>query len=404
MSALELTLWIVFCASACLCGWVYLGYPALMVLLARVRPREVQKNREFAPSVTVIIPVFNEEALVERKLRNTLATDYPGRALEVLVVSDGSTDATSQIVRRFEGEQADGMRVRLLELPRKGKVHALNVGAEEATGEILVMTDGNAWWSESTLRELVASFADPSVGGVCGNKFYSEGYGSDATIRGESLYWRFDKWLKMLESRVGSIFAADGTLYAIRKTLYLPISDPAQADDIAISARVVLQGYRLVFEPEARVFEEPPVRGASEFGRKVRVTNHSVRALWNLGASLWSSGFYSLELVSHKFLRHLLAFPIGLLLVSQASLIVLHVPGQRFLVGLAIAELACCVLAVLGWALRGHPLGHRRLLSVPYYFGYVNLAAMVGVLSILMRRRYRIWTPRGGAPSDGGLP
>lgn len=401
MSALEFVLWVVFAFSGLLCGWVYLGYPLLIALLARVRPRPVETTGAAEPSVTVLIPAYNEEDLIERKLRNTLATDYPGERLEVLVVSDGCTDDTEEVVSKHSGEQPSGATVRLLSLPRTGKVGALNAGAAEATGEILVMTDANAWWSESTVRRLTAAFEDPSVGGVCGNKLYADAYGSDATVRGENLYWRFDKWLKSRESRAGSIFAADGTLYAIRRSLFVPVDDAAQADDIAISARVVLQGYRLLFEPGAVVYEQPPRSGPEEFIRKVRVTNHSVRALWNLGPDLWTSGFYSLELLSHKFLRHLLAFPLLALLASQIALIVLEAPGRLLLTALLVPHLLCYALAVAGWLLRDRPLGHRRLFSVPYYFLYVNAAALAGVASILTRRRYRIWTPRGGAPTNG---
>jgi cellulose synthase/poly-beta-1,6-N-acetylglucosamine synthase-like glycosyltransferase len=141
------------------------------------------------------------------------------------------------------------------------------------------------------LVSLVENFADPAVGGVCRNKMYIAAQDGDTTGAGESLYRRFDKWQKSLESRIGSIFAADGTLYAVRRTLYVPVADPAHADDIAVSTRVVLQGCRLVYEPRAVAFEEAPREGREEFARKVRVTNHSVRALLGLGGAPWTSGF-----------------------------------------------------------------------------------------------------------------
>lgn len=368
--------------------YIYFGYPALIFLVSRLRPRPFRRGGE--PTVTVLIPVYNEEGVIADKIANTLALDYPPDRLETLVVSDGSTDATEAIVRRF------GDRVGLLSLPRSGKAFALNEGARAARGEILVLTDANTLLEPGSLRPLVDPFADPEVGGVCGNKKQRPPAGADATAEGENLYWRWDKWQKALESRAGSIFAADGTLYAVRKELYVPIADPAQADDIAISARIVLQGRRLLYEPRAVAWEEAPAEGRDEFRRKVRVTNHSVRALWNLGRGLWTSGFYSVELLSHKFFRHLVPFFLIPLFFSNAALAVDGSPVFRILFA---GQVLFYGLALAGFALRGTRLGKAKPFTVPYYFCLVNAAAFLGVLSILRGRRLRAWTPRSGLSS-----
>lgn len=371
--------------------YIYFGYPALIFAVSRLRPRPFRRGGE--PTVTVLVPVYNEEGVIGDKIANTLALDYPPARLELLVVSDGSTDGTETIVRRFEAES--GGRVRLLPLPRGGKAFALNEGARAARGEVLVLTDANTLLDPAGFRSLVDPFADPAVGGVCGNKKQRPPAGADTTAEGENLYWRWDKWQKSLESRAGSIFAADGTLYAVRKDLYVPIADPAQADDIAISARIVLQGYRLLYEPRAVAWEEAPAEGREEFRRKVRVTNHSVRALWNLGRALWTSGFYSVELLSHKFFRHLVPFFLIPLFLSNAVLAAngpvfrLLFAGQAIFYGLALA----------GFALRGTRLGKAKPFTVPYYFCLVNAAAFLGVLSILRGRRLQAWTPRSGLSS-----
>jgi cellulose synthase/poly-beta-1,6-N-acetylglucosamine synthase-like glycosyltransferase len=381
----------VFALSLAVTAYVYFGYPALIFLVSRLNPRPFRRGGE--PTVTVIVPVYNEEAVIAEKIANTLALDYPPEKLEVLVVSDGSTDATEETARRFEPQFSD--RLRLLALPRNGKAFALNEGARAARGEVLVLTDANTDLDLGSLRALVDPFADPEVGGVCGNKKQRPPAGGDATAEGENLYWRWDKWQKSLESRIGSIFAADGTLYAVRRELYVPIADPAQADDIAVSARVVLQGRRLLYEPRAVAWEEAPAEGREEFRRKVRVTNHSVRALWNLGRGLWTSGFYSVELLSHKLFRHLVPFfliPLWLanaaLAAGGSTLFVLLLAGQALFYGLAVA----------GFALRGTRLGRAKPFTVPYYFCLVNAAAFLGVLSILRGRRLRAWTPRSGLP------
>lgn len=400
----------------CLAGtlYIYFGYPLLLWLLSRLRPRPVRSEPRprRPPRVTVILPVYNEEAVLATKLDNTLGQAYPEDRLEVLVVSDGSTDRSEDIASRYaEGSRssASGAPVRLLTLPRGGKARALNAAAEAAGGDVLVLTDANALLGSGALAALVEPFADPEVGGVCGRKgfrrrlFADGSFGdaagndgapaaADATAEGEGLYWRWDQWQKGLESRIGSVFAADGALYAVRRELYVPIADPAQADDIAVSTRVVLQGYRLVEAPAARVFEEPPEEGLEELRRKVRVTNHSVRALLLLGSDLWTRGLYSLELVSHKLLRHLVPFLLLPLVLANAVL----APGSPGFAVLLGSQLLFYGLAVAGFALRHVAVGRLPVLSIPYYFSMVNLAALLGVLSLLRGERRERWTPRKG--------
>jgi cellulose synthase/poly-beta-1,6-N-acetylglucosamine synthase-like glycosyltransferase len=243
-----------------------------------------------------------------------------------------------------------------------------------------------------SITALVESFADPEVGGVCGNQVYRIPSVGDTTKQGENLYWRYDKWQKLLESRIGSCFAADGSLYAIRSRLFVPMQELAQADDIAISARVVLQGYRLLFEPAAVAYEDAPVEGRDEFRRKVRVTTHSVRALLKLGLPLWSSGFYSVELLSHKLLRHLAPLPLLGLLLSNALLAVRH-PAFALLLAL---QLLFYLLAGVGYLLRGRSAGTIKLFSVPYFFVMVNAAALVGLIKLVLGQKLIQWSPRGG--------
>ena len=394
MSPLDWLLAAVFALSAVAVGYLYFGYPLLLVVLARLRPRPVAAGL-VRPAVTIVVPAHDEEAVIGEKLVYCLAQEYPADRLEVLVVSDGSTDRTEEIVR---ARAARDPRVRLLAIPRSGKAAALDQGALHATGEILVLTDANALLGPGSLVRLVEPFADPEVGGVCGRKRYRRGRGVDATELGENLYWRWDQWQKSLESRIGSVFAADGALYAVRRGLYVPMADPAQADDIAISARIVLQGRRLLFEPGAVAFEEPPAEGREELRRKVRVTNHSVRALFNLGRRLWTSGFYSVELLSHKLLRHLAPFPL-LALVATSLALALRLEGAAgafFRLCLAL-QLAFYALGLAGFLLRGTRVGRLRFLSIPYYFSMINLAALLGVLAILRGVRTVRWAPRQGS-------
>jgi cellulose synthase/poly-beta-1,6-N-acetylglucosamine synthase-like glycosyltransferase len=377
---------IVFFASLSACIFVYFGYPGILFVLSRIRPRPVQR-KSVRPSVSVIIPAHNEEEVIGRKINNTLGVEYPRELLEILIVSDGSTDATNEIVCSYKTSH-----VRLLPLPRCGKAQALNQGAREAQGEILAFTDANTLLTRDSLLHLVSNFADPAVGGVCGNKKYASVEGGNVTAQGENLYWRWDKWQKALESRIGSIFASDGAFHAVRSNLFVPIEELAVADDIAISSRVVLQGYRLVYEPLAVVFEEAPTDSASEFQRKIRVVNHSIRAMIQLKGALWRSGFYSFELLSHKLFRYLVPFFLIFLFGANAALATTETPFRALL----LLQIIFYVVALAGFFLRNQEIGRLRLFTVTYQFAMVNLAALLGVLSVLRGTRFGMWVPRSG--------
>ena len=382
MIVAELLFWL--CAAVCV--YVYLGYPALLWVLSRVREQPVRAG-DYTPLASFVIAAYNEEHNIAAKIENSLSLDYPADKIEVLVVSNGSTDRTDEIVRGWNDP-----RVRLLALPQPGKMQALNEGARAATGEILVFTDADFLLDRHTLRLMASKFADPTVGGVCGARNTSVRREGDATSEGEGLYARWDKWQKTLESRIGSVFAADGLLYAIRKPLYTPIADVHAADDIWVSTRVPIQGYRLLFEPNATAYELASVQAEQEFRRRIRVTNHSVRGLLTLGSHLFTHGFYSLELLSHKLVRHFIPFFLVPLFLVSALL-----ANARPIYLLAfLAQVALYALAFVGWALRGRPAGRAKPFFIPYFFCFVNGAALFGLLSILKGGRTAAWVPRGG--------
>lgn len=376
--------------AACLAAvlYPYAGYPALLWLWSRFRSRPVRKGA-VRPSVTLIVPARNEAALIAGKVENALALDYPRDRLEVLVVSDGSTDGTEAVVAGFDDE-----RVRLLRCPPRGKAHALNAGAGAARGTVLAFSDADIRLEPDALARLVENFADPDIGGASARRRYRAGGGDgepqEATGAGEGLYWRYETWLKRLESRVGSVFGADGGLYALRRELFVPLEEPAQADDLAISARAVGRGRRLVFEPDAVALDEPPADARAEFRRKVRIAAHSFRALLGLGSGLWRNGFHSFALVSHKLLRYLVPF---FLLGLYASSVVLRGAGPLFAAALA-GQTALYAAGVAGGLLRGTRAGAAAALVMPYYFSFVNLAALLGVLSVLLGRREAAWATR----------
>ena len=251
----------IFWGSVAVLAYIYAGFGLLVVLWGACRRRAVAQC-PITPRVSLIVAAYNEAAVIERKIRNTFDLDYPRRNVELLVASDGSDDGTETIVLRFEGEG-----VQLLALPRRGKIHALDAAVARATGEILVFSDANSILDAQALRNLVRNFADPAVGGVCGNQMYVTGRNGDSSGQGEHLYWSYDKWLKGMESQGGSIVSADGAIYAIRHPLYRSPESAAVTDDFAISTAVVEQGYRLVYEPAAVAYEHPTGEARREFSR-----------------------------------------------------------------------------------------------------------------------------------------
>lgn len=390
MIAAKVVFWLCFAV----CVYIYFGYPALLWIVSRFRSRPV-RDGDVTPRATFVIAALNEEKNIAAKIENTLSLDYPAEQIEVLVVSNGSTDRTNAIVLGYTDP-----RVRLIALPQPGKMEALNEGSRQATGEILVFTDADFFLDHHTLRLMARKFADPEVGGVCGARNTSMAREGDASGEGEGMYARWDKWQKVRESRIGSVFAADGLLYAIRRDLYVPIADPAQADDMAISMRIPPQGYRLLYDANATAYEKATITASEEFRRKVRITNHSVSALLKLGAPLVTSGFYSLELWSHKLVRHFVAY--FLIPMFVANVFLIRAGGIY-----ALALLGQCVvyaLALAGSLLRDRPLGRSRVFTVPYYFCFVNLAAFVGILNMLRRRKLTAWSTRDANALTSGEP
>jgi cellulose synthase/poly-beta-1,6-N-acetylglucosamine synthase-like glycosyltransferase len=363
--------------------WVYAGYPLLLAALGRIRPRPRERRPTHMP-ITVLVAAHNEEEVIEAKLANVRATEYPKSLIELVVVSDGSTDGTVETARQAGAD-------RVLDLPRVGKITALNAGVEAAGGEILVFTDADSFLRPDTLDELMANFADPIVGGVSANEVSRVGSDAPGVARGEGAYWRYEQWVKRLEDKVGSAVSASGRLYAIRRSLFRPSTVTSGTDDFVISTQVLKAGRRLAFDEHTLVLVDSPDDAGSEFRRKVRVMNRGLRAAFSLGELLlpWRGGFYSVQVLSHKVLRRALPFFLLTALAAGIWLTVLS-PVWWFVLG---PQLAFYGLAAAGWAGRTRGWGGARPLWVAYYFCMVNLAAAAAVVSVIGGVRFERWDP-----------
>lgn len=367
-------------------AYVYAGFPLLVALVGAWRRRNVRKA-PITPPLTVVIAAYDEEAVVAERLENLLAADYPPDRLQIIVASDGSTDRTEEIV---SGYAARG--VQLLALPRRGKIHALDEAVRHATGDIVVFSDANTMCDPRALRALASNFADPDVGGVAGHTGYRLAAGTESSGRGESLYWDYDTKLKLLESYTGSVVSAHGGLYAIRRELYRRSPDAAVTDDFAISTAVVDQGFRLVFEPEARATEYAVSEAQREFRRRVRLMTRGLRGVIVRRRLLnpFCSGFYAVVLFSHKVARRIA--PLALVTLAASS-IGLAASGTFYFLA-ALAQGLFYALAVLGYLLRRAQAGGTKLLYVPFFYCMANAASALAVVQVMRGRRIEQWQPQ----------
>src|SRR5438132_3389705 len=323
---------VLFWSSLGALTWTQLGYPVAAAALARLRGRPVRK-RDYTPSVSVIVAAHNEEDVIQRRLENLLALDYPSEQLELVVASDASTDRTDDLV------EARSPRIRLLRCPRGGKVAAQNQAVRETRGEILAFSDANAQWRPDALRKLVRNYADADVAYVCGGHFYEA---ADGTNR-EGTYWRFEAWLRRNESALGSITGGIGPIYAVRRSDYVDV-DPRFGHDLALPYLMVQRGRRAISEPEALASEKPSRNIEDEYRRKVRMFEHCWlivlrgRMLRRLGPT------YLLEVLSHRHLR----YASGLLhLILLGASIALVRDGLVYQIALG-AQLLLLLAAALG--------------------------------------------------------
>ena len=378
---MTIVLEIVFWISVAVVVYVYAGYPLLLRALARSPAISGALQRE-CPSVTLVVSVFNEERCIRAKLENCLALDYPADRLDVVVVSDASTDGTEAIVAEFAGQG-----IRLLRMPeRGGKTLGLNAAMVEASGDVVVFSDANAMYRQDAIKALMAPFSDPTVGAVVGESGYVQP-DSDAG-RSESLYWRYETAIKRLESLNGSVVGGDGAIYAVRRSLYRPMAGDALSDFVN-PLEVVRSGYRCVYAPAALSWEETAEGFGKEFRRKVRIVNRAWRALMSMKDLMnpLRYGRFAWQLVSHKLLRWLVPAFLLTAFVGNASLL-----GHRTIYDAAFAG----QLLFYGLALTGALLNDRenlaRLLYVPYYFCLVNIASACGILEAYRGKTYTTWS------------
>ena len=374
-------------AAAFVVGYVYVGYPILIGLLGWLMPKPV-RQANIEPTVTLLISAFNEEHILGEKLKNALELDYPKSKMEILVISDASTDRTDQIVRSFSDQGVALLRME----ERGGKTLGLNAAMKVAKSDIVIFSDANIMYRIDTIRRLVQNFADVSVGCATGDSQYVDDPHSAAHAQ-ENSYWGYERFIRSMESMVASTVGGDGAIFAIRRELYQPLS-PETINDLVIPLQIVVKGYRAVFEPTAIGREPSAGDFRKEFRRKRRIVNRSWRGVMSVPGVLnpFRVGMFAWQVWSHKVLRWLV---LPFLLIGFLGCLNAYELGTVYQIGVW-GGIASILVATAGLFFPSSLGGVSKLIQTVFYFYLVNLAAILGVAKALGGRVDRIWAPERG--------
>ncbi len=376
--------------------YTYGGYPALLFLLTRFR-KKIQNYAHSEPPVTLLIAAYNEEASIRQKLENCLKLDYPTERLQILVAADGSNDKTVEIVQSF---RAHGV-ILSYRPERRGKMAAINRAMEMAQGEIIIFSDANNLYDIGTLRALVAPFIDPSVGAVSGAKIIAQGDGGLG--ESEGAYWKYESWIKKQETILGCTTGVSGEIWAIRKKLFATPPDTIINDDFFMAMRIVKQGYRMVYAPQARSTERVSLTAQDEIIRRTRIVAGRYQAIMRAKELVpLNSPLVAWEIISHKFLRPLVPFGMIFALIANfwavfwphqttgsilGNFFALASPWNLLFLGI---QLAFYLLALVGNLLPGI---NKKIpaLYLPTFLVNSNLAALLGLIRFTFGGQSTLW-------------
>ena len=399
---------VLFWTIAVVLTYTYVGYPTLLFILRALGLRyERRRDQKYEPTVSMIVAAHNEENVIANKLRNFFDLEYPPTKMECLIVSDGSIDRTDKIAKEFiENEVlAECGRVQLLRTERRlGKANALNVGVKAAKGDILIFSDANVIYEKDVAWKLVSVFTDSSVGGVTGDvqlqSRRQESFGA-----GETLYYKYERFLQQLESDTGGVVGVDGAMYAIRRSAFRELPPDTLVDDLVLSMEIASKGQGIVYDPRIVGHEDSAPTTKVEFWRKTRIIEGGFNALRKRqGLPGLKTPILLWKLVSHKVLRWLLAVWLILLFVASGTLAI-----RTPISGLDGYVYAACffgMISVFGFAFVNYLVREKlscfKLVQISYYFAVASLAACVGLVRAILFKSKGTWerTSRNSSEVD----
>ncbi|MGN6510973.1 MAG: glycosyltransferase family 2 protein, partial [Chitinophaga sp.] len=345
----------------------------------------------FTPPAALVIAAYNEAAVIREKIENTLALDYPPELLHIIFITDGSTDGTPDIIREYPA-------VHLMHEPfRRGKTAALNRAMEQVTAPVVIFCDANTLLNRDAIINITRHYSDPHTGGVAGEKkvIAADGNGAEST---EGVYWKYESALKRLDAALYSVVGAAGELFSIRRELYRPVEPEVILDDFVISLRANMEGYRIAYEPGAYAMESPSADIREEYKRKVRIAAGGFQSIVMLAPllNIFRYGLLSFQYIGHRVLRWTLA-PLSLVLAFVANVALVWQGAGSFYIMLLVLQTGFYAASLLGYALA---LQQKKvkLLYVPFYFSFMNLAVFHGFYRFITKKQSSVWAKAERTP------
>lgn len=387
MNALEFIFWI----CLVIVFYTYIGYGIVLYLMVKVKELFCKENdmstpeAKSLPEVTLLIAAYNEEDVVEEKMKNSLALDYPADKLHFMWVTDGSTDQTNTMLERY------GCVKILYQSERQGKTSALNRAMDYVNTPIVVFTDANTMINRESIREIVACFEDSKVGCVAGEKRIAMKEKDNAAGGGEGLYWKYESALKRLDGRLYSAMGAAGELFSIRTELFEKMDSDTLLDDFILSMRIVQRGYKIAYCAEAYAIENGSADMNEERKRKVRIAAGGLQSIWRLRElmNVFKHGIISFQYVSHRVLRWSVT-PLALFALLPLNVLLVFVSDNPVYGVLLVAQILFYALAYGGYVLSKKQIKNKYL-YVPYYFTFMNINVVKGVFYLNKKKGSGTW-------------
>ncbi len=384
---MKITFWL----SLFIIFYTFAGYAVILYILVRIRRLVKGKRRStevpeyLLPSCTLIIAAYNEEDFIRQKIGNTLELNYPEDKLDIVFVTDGSTDRTPDIIKEYP-------RIKLLhEASRNGKIAAVHRAVADVETEVIVFTDANTFLNREALTAICRHYSDPTVGAVAGEKRIISGAQADASAAGEGFYWKYESTLKKWDSELYSVVGAAGELFSVRRHLYSPVSPNAILDDFMISMLIALKGYRIVYEPDAYALETASENVSEELKRKIRIAAGGIQSILWLKhlLNIFRYGVLSFQYISHRVLRWTIT-PFLLVLVFLLNILIVLLSPELLYIVLLSFQFTFYTLALTGMILEKKQL-RVKVLFIPYYFCVMNYAVAAGIFRYFRKQQSAVW-------------
>jgi biofilm PGA synthesis N-glycosyltransferase PgaC len=385
MTAIKIIFWL----SISVIFYSYLGYGILLYILVQIKklfsPSRKLASTTYEPFVALVVAAYNEEDFIKAKIDNTMELDYPSDKLEVIFITDGSTDLTADIIRKYSN-------FKLLHEPgRRGKVAAMNRAIDHVSAPLVVFCDANTLLNKECIRKLVVHYCDDKVGAVAGEKKIATTHEGKAVAEGEGLYWKYESLLKRLDAQLYSVVGAAGELFSIRTALFEKAAEDTIIEDFVQSLKVCMKGYIVQYEPDAYAVESASLSMREEQKRKVRICAGAFQAMGIL-KNLFNVFRYpvlSFQFISHRILRWTLC-PLCLSTLLASNLILAALDQRQFYFVFLFLQLLFYSLAVVGWINASRNI-KMKFLYIPYYFFFMNISVYIGFARFLQKKQSVLW-------------